>query len=521
MTKKTFSKIIAAVLVVSLCFTAVFTGAVSAAENLTCTVVGSEYDHGATDSYVTAKVTFASTTAFTAGAFTASADGLSLADCEVAAKEGENNPNIYLNVSANKILFAGFEENAVDELRSYTSLTLLLKFTINTNDGKLEKVAKGKTWTVNVSGVSVTSTDEKTYESPSATGTIHVHNYTNGTTSGNIKTTTCSFCGETHKEIVSTSNLSTNDLAASNQTGAMVYFDEEGNTVFNALVLASAVDDYENVYFVYSYKTDDAEITETAEKLEKKVTKDAKQYYAFPLTKNIGIGRMGRPVSGNFIAVAKSNGTQTISGEWSYSIKDYAENIISGAYSDEQKNFAKSLWNYGKYTAEYLNLKDATEYFSGAAKTDITDWSGSATAPTTTGADGKWKLKAAQVTTGYKPTLKLSFTNSAGDAVPTGISSITIKVEKAGKLLYHKTIALDVMETENSRKIYYLSDIPTKYLAEDITITANGSTQVTTYGFGRYAWSRLNKSGVSQAEKNIIQAMMNYSQYIQYMVGEE
>ena len=520
MTKKTFSKIIAAVLVVSLCFTAVFTGVVSADEGLTCTVVGSQYDYGDTNSYVTAQVTFESSTAFTAGTFTASAPGLSLTDCEVVTKEGDDaNPKLYLNVSANKILFAGFEEDSTNEFRAYTSLTLLLKYTINA--GKLETTAKGTSWIVSISGVSVTSEDEKTYASPSVSTTvansIHVHNYTGETTVNNIKTTTCSVCGKTHTQIVSTNNLEGNDLAENK--GAVVTFTDEGDTVLNALVLKSEVDKYAQVYFVYSYKTDAAAmITETSEKLDGTVTKDAQVYYAFPLNKNTGIGRMGRPVVGNFIGIAKTTGAQTISDEITFSIKDYAERIIDGSYTDEQKNFAKSLWNYGKYTAEFIGLQDATDYFSGDAKVVTGNWVGSATAPETTGNDGKWKLKAAKVITGYKPTLKLSFTNSAGTGVPTAIDSITIKVEDNGDLVYHKTIALSVMATENSRKVYYLSDIPTKYLGKDVKITANGSTQETLYGFGRYAQSRINNGSVGSTEKNILQAMMNYSKYIEAMV---
>lgn len=505
MTKKTFSKVIAMACVAALCLTAVFTGVVSAeARTATYTVIGRGYEQGAKDSFVAADVTFESGTAFVAGSFKVAASGLSLVDCTSSAQEAK----CYLNVSNNKVLFAGFTESATNDITSFSSLTLTLLFTVN--DGKLED--KGTDWAVAVtlSDIDLTNEAEETYTC-SASGTpavaIHVHNYALASTANNVNTYSCSVCGATKTEVVAESSAGTNDLADSKSTAAR--FTKDGDIELLALAEDSACNAYDSVYFSYSYKTDDGEAHEIA-------TAEAalyNGYRVFACKGNRGIGRMGRVVTGNFIGV--KDGNVTTSDVWEYSVKAYAESLFNNADADIA-GYAKSLWNYGKYTAEAINGYDHQQgFFADAAQAVSPEWTtADGTAPTYTDSDDSWKIKKAQVTTGYKPTMKLTFSNAAGTAAPT-CDSIVIKVTHSDKIVYHKEIAVANMQSDGSYKYFEISDIPTKYLTDDITVTAKTgdaeSAKIGTYGFGRYTKSRIDKNDASQ---NVFKWMMTFAMYL-------
>ena len=487
MTKKTISKVIAMLCVAALCFTAVFTGVVSAdARTATATVAGSGYYQGDKASYVSADVTFESATAFTAGSLTFSATGLTLIDCSTAT-EGFH---VYVNPANSKVLFAGFSESATNDIVSATSLTLTAKFSINA--GALADQAAGATWTVNAQSITITNTAEETYTCSNASGTIHVHNFNGATTTtGNVTRHACSVagCSEVETEITDTGALTTNGLAATKK--AVLTFTNDGDTVLNALVAKSAIDGvYDSVYFVYTYVTDvngeNQTITATSTSIGTK-NLSGTDYYVFPCGRNGGVGRMGRDIKGNFIAVA--GGTTTVSEDWVYSVKAYLEQLISNGSSAEQ-NYAKSLWNFGKYTAESLGLADSF----GDAKTGVADW----TLPTSKAAvatgDATWTLSGVTVTTGYKPKMNLKFNESGLNA--------TVKVYDSGELVYSKEVAL----TGNTLTV---SDIPTKYLTGDIEIGVTGSPKTISYSFGKYAKARQGKT-----DGTVFQWMMNYAYYL-------
>ncbi|MBR4910166.1 MAG: hypothetical protein IKZ47_02435 [Clostridia bacterium] len=489
MSKKTISKVIAIVCVMALCLTAVFTGAVFAdTHTATATVTGAAYYQGDKASYVSAEVTFTSADAFTAGSFTFSATGLTLIDCSTAT-EGFH---IYVNPANSKVLFAGFSESATPDIVSATSLTLVAKFTIN--DGALANKAAGTAWTVTAGSITITNTVEESYTCSNASGTIHVHDF-NGdtTTTGNVTTHACSVagCSEVETEISDTGSLTTNALADTKK--AVLSFTNDGDTVLNALVPKSAVDAYQTVYFTYSYQTNDDlgnNVTETATSTKSGVMNDGgTDYYVFPCGRNGGVGRMGRPITGNFIAVA-AGGATTISDKWEYSVKQYLEALISDGTAAE-KNYAKSLWNFGKYTAEFAGLADSF----GDAKTGVADWTlPTSKAAVATGSDDTWTLSKVSVTTGYKPKMNLRFDT-------TGLNA-TVKVYDSGELVYSKEVAL-------TGDTLTVSDIPTKYLTGDIEIGVKNSAKTISYSFGKYAKARSTKSDAA-----VFQWMMNYAYYL-------
>lgn len=486
MTKKAFLKAIAAVLVMAFCFTIVFTGVVSA-ESADCTVTGYSYSKGAKDSYVTAEVTFTSETDFTAGSFTAAATGLSLVDCSTATEGVE----VYVNPANGKILFAGFEENAEDAIISFGSLTLLVKFTVT--GGMLEDQAAGTTWTVNITSIDITNVDEATYDISDASGTIHVHNFNgDSSTSGKITTTHCSVagCTEVSTEVNNDGTLTTNSLEGEVKRGFLT-FTKDGDTVLNALANKAAVDIYDDVYFVYTYVTDvngvNQEVTATSKYTGVKNVGGV-DYYVFPCGRNGGVGRMGRNVTGNFIGV--KNGDASISGDWEYSIKRYLEYLIESGTPKEQ-NYAKSLWNFGKYTAEAAKLDDASDF---AGTKTVADWTLPTGKASKIGTDGSWTLAGVRVTTGYKPKMNLRFNK-------TGLNA-TVKVYDAGELVYSKEVAL-------TGDTLTISDIPTKYLIGDLVIGVKNSPMTISYSFGKYANARQGKD-----DGNVFKWMMNYAYYL-------
>ncbi len=501
MTKKVFSKAVAAVLVAAMCMVMVFTGAVSAAsKSATCTVTGGSYEVGAKDSFVIAEVTFASSDEFTAGSFVATGSGLTLVECSPAVDMGGDAPEVYINVSNKKVLFAGFTESATNDIKSYSSLTLILKFTVS--DGQsLEKAAAGKTWTVNVTDIDITNTAEDTYTTPNTSGSIHVHNYGSATTANGIKTTTCSICGATKAEVVSTTGLSSNTLADTKY--ASLTFDKEGNTVLNALIPSSKLP-AGKVYFIYSYKGDDAEkVTATAVD----AGTDASGNHLFPCAGDAGVGRISRQVTGNFVVV--NGNTVTVSAEWTYSIKQYAETLASTGTATE-KNYAKALVNYGYETTKILGY-DTSAYTT--THYDITNWSLPASkSAEKVGNDPDWTIAGVSVKTGFKPKMNIKF----NAATVANKDTVTIQIKDGSKVLYFKEIATDLLTNEgNGKYTYVLSDVPTKYLTGEIIIGAkkgsDTSAMTIKYSYGRYAKARVDKDA---DDADVFQALMNWAYYL-------
>lgn len=492
MTKKTISKVIAMVCVAALMFAVVFTGAVSA-ESANCVVEGYAYNPGTVDDYVTYKVTFTSSTAFTAGSFTITPPtGLHFVDCK--AKVSSVNayvPKVYLNVANNKVLFAGFEENAIDDITQFTSLTLLLMFAPDTADTAIKDAPAGTTWSMTVGDISITNKDEATYTCDNASGTAHIHNFTGATTANGVTTRTCSICSAEDKTIdTSTATIGGNNLADTQQ--ATLNFTDDGDTVLCALVAKNTIDALGGTtYFSYKYKDDSG--------FNYATTKGylSGDYYVFECGRNGGIGRMSRNITGNFINVS---GTTTISGEWSHSVMEYLAHVISSGTAVEQ-NYAKALWNYGYYTTERLAdnafgyFVDERDAYGGTVYSDIASWGLPGSKQATFTGTGSWTVSGVKVETGYKPKMQFKL-NADGQTTVEAYSA-------AGDLVYKKTI------TATSGEYFTISDIPTKYLTGNLKISMSGSTKVVEYSFGKYAKAREGKT-----DANVFLWLMSYSYYL-------
>ena len=507
MTKKTFSKVVAAICVVALMFTAVFTGVVSADNRTaTCTLTGYTYSPGAIDTYVGYEVKFESNTAFVAGQFeiTSVPSDLRFVDCIAKVSNVANGyvPNVALNVSNNKVLFYAFDENAESDIQPMTSLTLILNFTPDT---AIKDSAAGTTWPITVGNIAITNAAEETYTCDGKTASAHIHNFTiiNAQTANGVTTRTCSVvgCGAIDKTIApGEATLGSNDLAGTKK--ATLQFTADGDTVLCALVPTSALTALGGTtYFVYSYKDDSAD--------EKTATSVAAgtidEYTVFPCGRNGGIGRMSRNIKGNFINV---NGTTTISADWTYSIKQYLDDVIAANSDAKAVAYAKALWNFGYYTTDRL-VNDSTHpqpsfqtdlnAYTGGVKS-IADWPGLSEITSTSGVvnagtGDAWKITGVKVTTGFKPKMQFKL-DTSGSATVEAYS-------EAGDLVYKKTV--DAV----ANTYFTISDIPTKYLTGNIKVTLSTGTRSLEYSFGKYAKARQGKT-----DGDVFKWMMNYSYYL-------
>ena len=139
----------------------------AAAPVATCTVAVKENNIGSSDYCVTADVTFASSSEFTAGVFKFEAQGLTFKDCTVKECVGGAAPEVEAAPEKSKIIFTGFSSSEVNDFRSYTKLTLSLKFT--PSDGS-NGVPSGKTYTVAVKDISIANVDEVKFLTADAQG---------------------------------------------------------------------------------------------------------------------------------------------------------------------------------------------------------------------------------------------------------------------------------------------------------------------------------------------------------------
>lgn len=499
MTKKTFSKVIAAVVVVCMCLTVVFTGAVSATDPIVanCTVKGYEYNPGVTDEYVTYEVTFSSGTDFTAGGFTVDCPStLTFVACSYAQGVTGTVPQVYVNISGKKVIFAGFTESTTSDIVDFGEITLLLRF-------KPETKNAGDNWNVSIKDISITNSNEDSYTCANASGKAHVHNF-NGDPSTNdgVTTTACtvSGCTAVKTTVESTSAATENELATGDKY-ANITFAGDGDVVLNALL---PKDTYEaqsgTVYFAYRYSDGENDTPAEASITGTLTTVGGVQYYAFPCGRNAGIGRMARDIKGNFVVVNGDNVTK--SKEWSYSVKQCLEDLISTGDTNA-KNYAKALWNYGYYTTQKLYndtgfFKAELDKFTGGEKTPTGSYSlPSESKSTYTGTDTSWKVSKISVTTGYTP--KINFT------LNKSVSSVTFKLYSDTD----KTALVYSKEIDVNGTTFTITDIPAKYLKGEIEVTVSDSDRVFEYSIGRYATARASKT-----DGNIFKWMVNYSYYL-------
>ncbi len=181
-----------------------------------CTVKVSEENVGTNEYSVLAEVTFESEDEFTAGLFAVEADNLTLIGCTVKNCTGGEAPEVSADYGNNRILFTGFSDSSVNDFKSYTSLTLILKFKPAPGDtGAPRKVA--------VKDISIANIDEVKFNTADAEGTTevqHIHTVGDGwqTDAGN-HWKVCTACQEEVDKAAHTEGDWITDVAATTEAG--------------------------------------------------------------------------------------------------------------------------------------------------------------------------------------------------------------------------------------------------------------------------------------------------------------
>lgn len=142
----------------------------------TGTVAVTEHNVGTDDYYISADVTFSSENEFTAGLFTVEAENLTLNGCTVSDCTGGEEPEIRADYNNNKVLFFGFSDSSVNDIRSYTSLSLTLTFAVNPD-------VQVTSYKVTVKDINIANVDEVKFVTDDAEGTLNIgHSHTTGET---------------------------------------------------------------------------------------------------------------------------------------------------------------------------------------------------------------------------------------------------------------------------------------------------------------------------------------------------
>ena len=173
---KTIKRLLTSALILSLALITfnVASLTVSAAPAASCTVTVTEQNAGTDDYCVLADATFESNTEFTAGLFSVEAADLTLNDCTVKNCTGGEAPEVQFDTTKNKVIFTGFSKSGENDFRSYTSVTLTLKFTVN---AQVEPYA----FKVSVKNIKIANIDEVIFSTANAQGILEIqHTHTVG-----------------------------------------------------------------------------------------------------------------------------------------------------------------------------------------------------------------------------------------------------------------------------------------------------------------------------------------------------
>lgn len=142
----------------------------------TGTVTVAEHNIGTDDYYISADVTFSSEDEFSAGLFTVEAENLTLNGCTVSDCIGGEVPQVQADYNNSKVLFTGFGYNNVNDIRSYTSLSLTLTFAVDPD-------AQVTSYKVTVKDINIANVDEVKFVTEDAEGILNIgHLHTTGET---------------------------------------------------------------------------------------------------------------------------------------------------------------------------------------------------------------------------------------------------------------------------------------------------------------------------------------------------
>ncbi len=496
MSKKLLSKVISIVLALTVCSTLFFGCVVSAADYQgTYNIIGAGYDPGTDTDYLTAEVTFQSANPFTAGRFTVESDELVLCDANIVTAVLSNGtatiPDCYYNVQKGKVLFEGFKEDATNSLTSYSSITFTLKFHLV--EGEVAEELAGSSYPFTVEA-DFTDTAMKTYEfSLGAEKQIHIHDYEDAQTVGDVTTSTCSVCGDT-KSVIADGAVDDATGTIDVEVGANVTFTNDGGLELNINANKAAVQTGGKAYFVST----------SGMVAELDVVKG--DFIQTPIAYAGGVSTIDVVVAGN-VVVADASGNLTAKKAISYSIKQWCDDVINGEHATEDKDYCAALLNYSQATRVFSKMDapvingSATQY-GELSYTPLT----AETKAKISGTDANWKASSVNVKIGFQPIIRFKF--KFEDAAHT-----SIKFAINGTA-FVKEINAGNFDKDGDYYYYELTGIPAKHMRRDITVSATVnndlSAKTVTYGLERYANSKMTGDDADAAK--VCETMMIYSE---------
>ncbi|MDE5936854.1 MAG: hypothetical protein K2G83_05560, partial [Ruminococcus sp.] len=179
-------------------------------------------------------------------------------------------------------------------------------------------------------------------------------------------------------------------------------------------------------------------------------------------------------------------GNDTISAEYTYSVKEYADNLLDGDYSDEAKQLVSTMLSYGSYAKAYFSNENLTTTPEiNAVTVDIlSDYAG-----------------------------KTSGTLS--DDVKYYGSSLLLESDTTLRHYFKITDGTDVSQYDfsgNKGNYYYIdiSDISADKL--DVACKTSIGGYTVSYSPMSYAHAVLSSDNASDSLKNVVRALFLYNQ---------
>lgn len=206
---------------------------------------------------------------------------------------------------------------------------------------------------------------------------------------------------------------------------------------------------------------------------------DGKEYYVFSC--EVSAKEMSDKITAKMIS-----GNNTLSKEYTYSVKEYADNLIDGNYTSEEKNLVNTMLSYGNYAKAYFSKNNLT------ASTELNN-------------------VTTDILSGYagKTSGKLS------DGVKYYGSSLLLESDTKLRHYFKVADGTDVSGynfSGNKGNYYYIdiADIPSHMLDQTKNVAVGDYT--ISYSPLSYAYAVINSENSDESLRNVVKALYLYNQ---------
>lgn len=206
---------------------------------------------------------------------------------------------------------------------------------------------------------------------------------------------------------------------------------------------------------------------------------DGNEYYVFSC--EVSAKEMSDKITAKMIS-----GNNTLSKEYTYSVKEYADNLLDGDYTSEEKNLVNAMLSYGNYAKAYFSKNNLT------ASTELNN-------------------VTTDILSGYAG--KTSGTLS--DGVKYYGSSLLLESDTKLRHYFKVADGTDVSGynfSGNKGNYYYIdiADIPSHMLDQTKNVTIGDYT--ISYSPLSYAYAVMNSENSDENLRNVVKALYLYNQ---------